>query len=155
MNFLYIFSLIFFVGCSSQSMNTSDHSKESKINVPFEEMNHFPYDLVTEKYVIVNTQEKMDKIFKTIYKNGSGGRTAPIPTVVEGESYLIFKPVLKTSNEVQVSEIYLNNNILYVELLPLNDPQLENSSREAPTVLVKLLKRVNAEKVILNYKSIK
>ena len=118
----------------------------------FEEVNHYPYSLTYKNYLWINDQEKMDEIFSIIHKQSGGLRLAPIPTIMDDSSYLIFKPTLKTSNDIEITEIYLQNNILNINVKPLENPDLRAGSRISPNVLVKILKKITDKKITINYK---
>ena len=118
----------------------------------FEEVNHYPYSLTSKNYLWIDDQEKMDEIFSIIHKQSGGLRLAPIPTIMDDSSYLIFKPTLKTSNDIEITEIYLQNNILNINVKPLENPDLRAGSRISPNVLVKILKKITDKKITINYK---
>ena len=118
----------------------------------FEEVNHYPYSLTSKNYLWINDQEKMDEIFSIIHKQSGGLRLAPIPTIMDDSSYLIFKPTLKNSNDIEITEIYLQNNILNINVKPLENPDLRAGSRISPNVLVKILKKITDKKITINYK---
>ena len=118
----------------------------------FEEVNLYPYSLTSKNYLWINDQEKMDEIFSIIHKQSGGLRLAPIPTIMDDSSYLIFKPTLKNSNDIEITEIYLQNNILNINVKPLENPDLRAGSRISPNVLVKILKKITDKKITINYK---
>ena len=145
---------------SSVDVNTSVE-KVSKVTsavsatkeiLSFEEVNHYPYSLTSKNYLWINDQEKMDEIFSIIHKQSGGLRLAPIPTIMDDSSYLIFKPTLKNSNDIEITEIYLQNNILNINVKPLENPDLRAGSRISPNVLVKILKKIADKKITINYK---
>ena len=145
---------------SSVDVNTSVE-KVSKVTsavsatkeiLSFEEVNHYPYSLTSKNYLWINDQEKMDEIFSIIHKQSGGLRLAPIPTIMDDSSYLIFKPTLKNSNDIEITEIYLQNNILNINVKPLENPDLRAGSRISPNVLVKILKKITDKKITINYK---
>ena len=96
-------------------------SKQKKA-INFEDIYHYPYMLTTDKFLLINDQEKMDKVYSIIHKKSGGGRMAPIPTVTENDSYLVFKAELKNSNDVEVKEIFLSDETLYVVLKDYYNP---------------------------------
>ena len=118
----------------------------------FEEVYHYPYSLTSKNYLWIDDQEKMDEIFSIIHKQSGGLRLAPIPTIMDDSSYLIFKPTLKNSNDIEITEIYLQNNILNINVKPLENPDLRAGSRISPNVLVKILKKITDKKITINYK---
>ena len=105
-----------------------------------------------KNYIWIDDQEKMDEIFSIIHKQSGGLRLAPIPTIMDDSSYLIFKPTLKNSNDIEITEIYLQNNILNINVKPLENPDLRAGSRISPNVLVKILKKITDKKITINYK---
>ncbi|WP_373708953.1 hypothetical protein [Kaistella sp.] len=136
---LLVFS---FIGCTSQALNSG------KTPIAFEDVYHYPYQLISEKFEIIETHERMDEVFSIIHKNSVGNRLAPIPGITDTESYLIFKSVLKNSNDVEIEEMYLQNDILYIKVREFENPQLANTYRVAPDILVKLLKKVSIKTII-------
>ena len=130
---------------------TSTGSATKEI-LSFEEVNHYPYSLTSKNYLWIDDQEKMDEIFSIIHKQSGGLRLAPIPTIMDDSSYLIFKPTLKNSNDIEITEIYLQNNILNINVKPLENPDLRAGSRISPNVLVKILKKITDKKITINYK---
>ena len=135
---LLVFS---FIGCTSQAFNSA------KTLIAFEDVYHYPYQLISEKFEIIDTQERMDEVFSIIHENSVGNRLAPIPGITETESYLIFKSILKNSNDVEIEEMYLQNDILYIKVREFENPQLANTYRVAPDILVKLLKKVSIKTI--------
>jgi hypothetical protein len=143
----YIFTLVIFsfFGCASQVV------KSAKIPIEFEDSYHYPYNLISNKFQIIETQEQINGVFRIIHQKNGGKRLSPIPTVNDEESYFIFKPLLKKTNDIEIKEIYTENNTLYVILKEFDNPQIEKSSRLTPNVLVKLLKKVSCKKLVINY----
>ena len=133
-----------FIGCASQALNSA------KTPIAFEDVYHYPYHLISEKFQIIDTQEKMDEVFSIIHKNSIGNRLAPIPGITETESYLIFKPVLKNTNDVEIEKMYLQNDILFINVKEFDNPQLAKDDRVAPNILVKLLKNVSIKTITIN-----
>lgn len=133
-----------FIGCASQALNFT------KTPIVYEDVYHYPYHLIAGKFKIIDSQEKMDEVFTIIHKNSVGNRLAPILGIVDTESYLIFKPVLKNTNDVEIEEMYLLNEILYINLKEFDNPQLAKANRVAPNILVKLLKKVSIKTITIN-----
>ncbi|MCZ2082777.1 MAG: hypothetical protein LC112_00775 [Flavobacteriales bacterium] len=149
MNYLYMFLVVLFFSCDSQSANAA----ADKIN--FEEVSHFFYPLISEQYLVLNTQEKIDSVYKVIHSKSPGNRLAPIPSLSDNESYIIFKPLVKNSNDVEIKEISQKGNTIYVDVGEFHNPDVQKSSRISPYVLVKLLKKVNPKKIVFNYQKLK
>ncbi|QOW11430.1 hypothetical protein Q73A0000_14185 [Kaistella flava (ex Peng et al. 2021)] len=147
MNYIFSIFLFLMVGCSSQAGNIPSDT------IDFEEVSHFSYNLTSGNYLILDTQDKIDAVYKIIHSKTQGNRLAPIPTLDAGETYLIFRPVLKNGNDVEIKEIALKNNILYINVEDFNNPQIEKSSRVTPNVLVKVLKKITPKKIIINYQN--
>lgn len=141
MKYLIALLIISLSGCAAQILNTP------KTSIEFEDINHYPYDLISGKSRIIQTQEEMDNIFSVIHQKSGGVRLAPIPTVNDKESYLIFRPELKSTNDVEVSNIYVENNTLFVKVKNLNNPQRAKTDRSSPSILLKLLSKVSAQKI--------
>ncbi|WP_234111232.1 MULTISPECIES: hypothetical protein [Chryseobacterium] len=134
----------------NKSMNQPKPASIQEIQ--FEDLNHFLYSLTQEKFLLISDQKKMDEIYAIIHQENGGGRMAPIPTISEDESYLIFKPELKNTNDIEILKIYLKNGILNVDVKPFNDPQRSSASRVSPNVMVKLHSRVSSKRININYK---
>ena len=143
MKYTFLLLIFSFIGCASQALNST------KTPIAFEDVYHYPYHLISAKFEIIDTQEKMDEVFSIFHKNSVGNRLAPIPGITETESYLIFKPVLKNSNDVEIEEMYLQNDILYIKIREFENPQLVNTNRVAPYILVKLLKKVSIKTITI------
>lgn len=137
--------MISLFGCGPQVVNSA------KVPIEFEDVNHYLYELIPEKFQVIDTQKKMDAVYSVIHKKSGGTRLAPIPTISTEESYLIFKPLLKKTNDVEITEIYTEKDTLFITLKEFNNPQVEKSSRISPNILVKILKKVSAKKLVINY----
>ncbi|WP_304343136.1 hypothetical protein [Chryseobacterium koreense] len=135
-----------------ESKSMSQPKPVSIKEIQFEDLNHFLYSLTPEKFLLISDQKKMDEIYAIIHQENGGGRMAPIPTISDGESYLIFKPELKNTNDIEILKIYLKNGILNVEVKPFNDAQRSSTSRVSPNVMVKLHSRISSKRININYK---
>lgn len=133
------------LGCISQSANSTE------VSIDFEEVNHFSYPLISESWLVLDTQKKIDSVYSIIHSQTQGSRLAPIPTMNEDESYLVFKPVLKNTNDIEIKKILLKNSILYIEVVEFSNPEILKLSRASPSVLVKLLTKVNVKNIIIKY----
>ena len=143
---------MFFINCTSGTAAIASDDNSGKVKIQFEEVNHYPYSLTSKRFLVIDTQQKMDQVYSVIHqKNGGGGRMAPIPTVSKEETYLVFKPSVKSTNDVTVKEMYLNGKTLYVNVKPFQSPDIAKSSRVSPNVLVKLLGKYNILDVKVNY----
>lgn len=146
--FLYFF-LFLFLNCQSQDKGNKPVS--SKKEISFEDKYHYPFSLTQKDFFIIDSQEKMDEIFKIIHQNNQGNRFSPIPAIVEGETYIIIKPQLKNTNDVLIDNISLSKNTLYVKVKEFNNPDVEKSNRNAPNILLKLLEPTIIKKTIIQY----
>ena len=145
MKYLVTIMFVSLFGCISHVSNSG------KTPIPFEDNNHFPYNLTSGKFLVLENQQQMDDVFMVIHQKSGGKRMAPIPTIIKGETYLIFKPVLKNTNDVEIKEISTENNILHITLKEFNNPQIDKANRTTPNILVKLLKTVTITDVVLDY----
>lgn len=143
MRFFPLMLLFFLTSCMPQN-------KAQKMPIQFEDIYHHNLTLSPQSFLIIDTQEKMNTVYALIHKNYGGGRMAPIPTVSEDETYLIFKPKLKNTNDVDIQEIDLEDDILYITVKPVENPQIDKSIRTSPNVLVKLLQKVSFKKIVIN-----
>lgn len=146
--YLY-FLLLLFVNCQSQiaDNNALPQGKE----IQFEDQYHYPFTLSSKDFVIINSQEKMNEIFKIIHQKNKGNRLSPIPTVVENETYILIKPQLKNSNDVSLDKISLIKNTLYIKVKEFNNPDFRKASRFSPNVLLKLSGNISFKKIIIQY----
>ncbi|WP_027376151.1 hypothetical protein [Kaistella palustris] len=145
MKFLYIFFLMAFLSCDSQSKNSL------RTPVEFETVNHYPYNLTPEKFLVIDTQAKMDAVYSVIHRNTVGNRLAPIPSVNDGELYVVFKPTLKDTNDVEITGITTANDTLYVGLKESDNPQIKKASRMQPNILVKLQTKIPLKNIVTTY----
>lgn len=154
MHLLYLISFLLFFSCNIQPGNPlqgTESSQSKQVNIPFEEITQFPYQITAERFLILDSQQKIDDVYASINAKNKGSRMAPIPTYTGEETYLVIKPVLKTTNSVSVDHIFQKGDTLYVAVKPVNDPQQSASSRVAPNVIIKLEQKISAQKVIINY----
>lgn len=147
---LYLHFLFFlFVNCQSQIAGNNGLSKEKDIQ--FEDQYHYPFSLIEKDFVIINSQEKMDEIFKIIHQKNKGNRLSPIPTVIENETYIIIKPHLKNSNDVSIDKISLIKNTLYIKVTEFNNPDFQKTSRVSHNILLKLSGNINFKNITTQY----
>jgi len=133
------------MNCESQKTTLSG------MEIPFEDLQHYPYALTSEKFLVIDNQDKMDEVYKIIYQKNPGDRYPPIPTVNEDEIYVVLKPVLKDANDVQIKKVMLQNKELNVVVEPYNNPQESAEQRMSPNILLKLLKKTEINRVNIRY----
>lgn len=147
---IHLYLLLFlFINCQSQNANNSSMSQKTEIE--FEDNYHYPYSLTENKFLIINTQDKMDKVYFIIHKKNGGKRLAPIPTVTDEETFIIIKPLLKNSNDVSVEKVSFSNETLYIKIKEFNNLSIDVKNRQSPNILLKLLKKISAKKIITQY----
>ena len=134
---------LFFISCDSQSPS-------KKLKVEFEDVYHHYFTLAPSNFMIIDSQEKMKKVYAAIYKNYGGKRSAPIPSVTAGEKYVIIKPALKNSNDVEIEDVEVLNKTLYITVKPFQNPEVRKTSRLSPNVLMKIYTKSTINKVIIN-----
>ncbi len=139
---LSIFLLLLFMSCDSQLVS-------KKIQVDFEEIYHHHVTLTAEKHLLIDSQPKMKQVYATINKEYGGQRMPPIPQVTEDNTFLIFKPDLKNSNDVEIESIQFQNQTLFINVKPFSNPDFENKSRFSPNILIKLTQKLNIKDVII------
>ncbi|KNB62764.1 hypothetical protein [Chryseobacterium sp. Hurlbut01] len=122
-----------------------------KTEIEFEDNYHYPYSLTENNFLIIDTQDKMDNIYSIIHKKNGGKRLAPIPTVTDEETFIIIKPLLKNTNDVSVEKVTFDNETLYIKIKEFNNPSIDVKNRQSPNILLKLLKKISAKKVITQY----
>ncbi|WP_439480370.1 hypothetical protein [Chryseobacterium aquaticum] len=122
-----------------------------KTEIEFEDNYHYPYSLTENNFLIINTQDKMDNIYSIIHKKNGGKRLAPIPTVTDEDTFVIIKPLLKNANDVSVEKVTFDNETLYIKIKEFNNPSIDVKNRQSPNILLKLLKKISAKKVITQY----
>ena len=134
---------LFFISCDSQS-------PAKKVKVEFEDIYHHYFTLTPSNFMIINSQEKMKEVYAAIYKNYGGKRSAPIPSVTADEKYVVIKPTLKNSNDVEIENVEVLNKTLYITVKPFQNPDVAKSSRLSPNILMKIYIKSNLKKVIIN-----
>lgn len=139
------------MNCTSYTAQKTEKNNVAPID--FEELNHYNYSLTPKSFVVIDTQQKMDKLFSIIHKKSSGNRLSPIPTVYGNseETYLLFKAEVQKTNDIQIKEMRFKDGHLMLYVVPLNNPEFDQSSRTAPNVLVKILRKITISKVSVNY----
>lgn len=138
-----VFLFLLFMSCDSQLI-----SKKNPVN--FEDIYHHHLTLTPEKYLIIDTQPKMKQVYATISKEYGGQRKPPIPQISDEATFLIFKPNLKNSNDVEIVSILVQGQTLEINVKPFNNPDFEKESRFAPNILLKLNQKLNIKNVIIN-----
>lgn len=147
---IYLHFLFFlFINCQSQVAGNNALSKGKDIQ--FEDQYHYLFSLIEKDFIIINSQEKMDEIFKIIHQKNKGNRLSPIPTVIENETYIIIKPHLKNSNDVSIDKISLIKNTLYIKVTEFDNPDFQKASRVSPNILLKLSGNVKFKKITTQY----
>lgn len=146
--YLY-FLFLLFINCQSQNANKLSMSQKTEIE--FEDNYHYPYSLTENNFLIIDTQDKMDNIYSIIHKKNGGKRLAPIPTVTDEETFVIIKPLLKNANDISVEKVTFDNEILYIKIKEFNNPSIDVKNRQSPNILLKLLKKISAKKIITQY----
>lgn len=141
--------LFLFINCQSQIVGNNVLSQRKEIQ--FEDQYHYPFTVSQKDFVIINSQEKMDEIFKIIHQKNKGNRFSPIPTVIKNETYIIIKPHLKNSNDVSIDKISLVRNTLYIKVTEFNNPDFQKTSRVSPNILLKLSGNVNFKNITTQY----
>lgn len=142
MNLVYLLSFLLLMNCAAASNAVVDEGA-GKTNVGFEELNHFSYALTSAPFLIIDSQPEMDRVYAVIHQRIGGNRLPPIPTIREGDVYLILKPAVKKTNDVSIETMYLKGKTLYVNVKPADNPEFERNSRTAPNILLKLLNKVS------------
>lgn len=145
MKYLFTLLVLALFACEPQK------SSSLKTPVEFEEVNHFPYELTAGKFLVIDTQQKMDAVYAVIHKNSVGNRLAPIPSLNNEELYIVFKPELKNTNDVEIKNISVGNDTLFINVQGVDNPQIESSSRIRPNILVKLLRKIPLNHIDINY----
>lgn len=146
--YLY-FLFLLFINCQSQNANKLSMSQKTEIE--FEDNYHYPYSLTENNFLIIDTQDKMDNIYSIIHKKNGGKRLAPIPTVTDEDTFVIIKPLLKNANDVSVEKVTFDNETLYIKIKEFNNPSIDVKNRQSPNILLKLLKKISAKKIITQY----
>lgn len=146
--YLY-FLLLLCINCQSQT--SINRSVMQKSEIEFEDNYHYPYSLTESNFLIIDTQDKMDKVYAVIHQKTGGKRLAPIPTVTDEETFIIIKPLLKNANDVSVEKVSFSNNTLYIKIKEFNNPSIDVTDRQSSNILLKLLKKISAKKVITQY----
>lgn len=143
------FFLFLFLNCQSQIVSRNGVLKGKGIQ--FEDKYHYPFTLTPKDFLLINSQHKMDEIFKLIHKNNKGNRFSPVPAIVENETYVIIKPHIKDYNDVLIEKISVDRNILYVKIAGFDNPDFSKTSRVSPNILLKLTGNIIFKKVTIKY----
>ncbi|WP_294240430.1 hypothetical protein [uncultured Chryseobacterium sp.] len=117
--------------------------------IAYEDKNHYPFSLTSKDFLMIDSQEKMDEVFRIIHQHTNGKRFSPIPAVMENETYLVIKPDLKNSNDISVESVVLNKDILYVQVKAFENPDFRKESRFSPNILLKLKGKVSFKKITI------
>lgn len=143
------FFLFLFLNCQSQIVSSNGVLKGKEIQ--FEDKYHYLFTLTSKDFLLINSQQKMDEVFKLIHNKNKGNRFSPIPALVENETYLIIKPPLKDSNDVLIKKISLENNILYIKVTKFDNPDFSKTNKVSPNTLLKLTGNITFKKITIKY----
>ena len=143
MKYFSFFALLLLMSCNSPT-------KSQKVNIVFEDIYHHYFTLTPEKFVIIDSQEKIEKIYAAIGHFYGGKRRPPIPQVTAEEKYILFKPTLKNTNDVEIMQVEVVNQTLYIKTKPSVNPDRDKSSRFSPNILLKIYTTQNLKKIITN-----
>lgn len=143
------FYLFLFLNCQSQTVTNTALSQKEEIK--FEDNYHYPYSLTEKDFFIIDTQEKMDNIYSIIHIKNGGRRLSPIPNITSEDTFIIIKPQLKNSNDVSVEKMTLDQETLYVKVKALNNPNLSQTNRTSPNILLKVLNKISVKRVVTQY----
>ena len=143
MNYISIFAFFLFLSCDSQT-------NSKRVEVQFEDIYHHYLNLTSEKFLILDSQEKVDKIYEEIGNQYGGKRRPPIPQVTSDEKLVLFKPILKNTNDLQILKVELENEVLNIETKPFYNPEVPENKRIAPYIFLKIYTQQNIKKVITN-----
>lgn len=146
MKYLIAIVLFTFLCCESQV------KKSEGKTLNFETVNQFSYPIIKGNFQVLNSQEKIDAVYKIIHSKTEGNRLAPIPTYSEDETYFVFKPASKSINEIEISEILLQGKTLNISFKE-NTISTHPNDMVSPYILVKIPEKIVAEKI--NTKTIK
>lgn len=141
MNYLSILAFFLFLSCDSQT-------NSKRVEVQFEDVNHHNFNLTSETFLILDSQEKVDKLYEEIGNHYGGKRRPPIPQVNSEEKFVLFKPILKNTNDVEILKVELENNDLFIKTKPFYNPENPENNRIAPYILIKVYTNINIKKVI-------
>lgn len=141
MNYLSILAFFLFLSCDLQT-----NSKRAEVQ--FEDVYHHNFNLTSEKFLILDSQEKVDKLYEEIGNLYGGKRRPPIPQVNSEEKFVLFKPILKNTNDVEILKVELENDDLFIKTKPFYNPENPENNRIAPYILIKVYTNQNIKKVI-------
>lgn len=131
-------------------MSCDSQTKSKKTEVQFEDIYHHYFNLTLEKFLILDSQQKIEKVYAEISDHYGGKRRPPIPQVTAEEKYIIFKPVLKNTNDVEILKVEVENGTLFIETKSFFNPESSENSRTVPNILIKIYTNQNIKKVITN-----
>ena len=143
MNFRSLFLILCFISCGSQSAS-------SKTNVQFEDIYHHYFNLTSEKFLILDSQVKLNEVYTAIAQHYGGKRRPPIPQVNVEEQYVIVKPTLNSTNDVEITKVELQNQTLYIDAKPFYNGDQAKNSRVVPNILLKIYTKQDLKRIIVN-----
>lgn len=149
MKFFLGYLLLMIVSCSSQFAESSGQKEGQELM--FEDRHHYRFSLTDKPFLVIGSQQKMDDVFRLIHSRNSSSKMSPIPTVLENETYLIIKPVLKSTNDIEIQKLEMKNSILYIDVKPFDDPQIQRGLRQTPNVLIRVFERISVKDIKINY----
>ena len=119
--------------------------------ISFEDVQHTSFALHSQRFLVVDTQEKMDAIFQIIHQHNPGDRFPPIPTINNEETYLVINSEPKNTDDVVVKKIINNDGNLIIDIEDFSNPNTSDQNEKTVSILIKFLKKVNVKNVTITH----
>lgn len=135
MNYLFYFLLFFLLTCAVKSPAAPVEA------IDYELVSRFSFPVIKGNTMVLNSQEKIDDLYKTVRRHSQGNRYPPIPVYSEEETYIVIKAEENAYNPAAITKIELGNDTLLVFIR--RDSTLKKSTLEFRYILLKLNKKIN------------
>ena len=146
--YLFYFLIPILYNCQSQ---VSNNARTNQREIQFEDKNHYPFSLTKEAFLVIDSQQKMDDVFKIIHQHSIGKRLSPIPTVSDNDIYIVIHPEVTNDNDLSIDSIRLQKNILYVYVKEFDNPDVSHQKNDSTHVLIRLSEKITFKNIIIKY----
>lgn len=146
--YLLYFLIPILYNCQFQ-MSNGAHINQREIQ--FEDKNHYPFSLTKEAFLVIDSQQKMDDVYKIIHQHSIGNRLSPIPIVSDNDIYIVIHPKVTNDNDISIDSIRLQKNILYVYIKEFDNPNISHLTKDSTHVLIKLNEKITFKNIIIKY----
>ncbi|KMQ60013.1 hypothetical protein ACM46_17330 [Chryseobacterium angstadtii] len=121
-------------GVKAESLTSENHN-----DVKFSEVRRLNRNIPLKEYTILRSFEETLKLYR-LMEDKRFSRSAPIPTLAEGEFLIVLKPKLKIQpyGDIEIEKIEEDKSVLYVYYKEINNEEYISNKEKDPIVILKI-----------------